>query len=64
MLKYYAAHEGAGKVRVVGPEFRRGDLGFVVRLNSPLRKRIDSALVTLHDDGTYERIYEKWFGKE
>ncbi len=63
-LQYYAAHDGAGKVRMVGPEFRREDLLFVVPLNSPLRRRVNAALVALHDDGTYQRVYEKWFGRE
>jgi polar amino acid transport system substrate-binding protein len=63
-LRYYAEHDGAGKVRMVGPEFRRGDLGYVVPLDSPLRRRVDRALVALHDDGTYQRIHEKWFGRE
>jgi polar amino acid transport system substrate-binding protein len=55
-LRYCAAHDGAGKVRMVGPEFRKADLGFVVPLNSPLRRRVDRALVILHDEGTYQRI--------
>jgi polar amino acid transport system substrate-binding protein len=63
-LRYYAAHDGAGKVRMAGPEFRKSDAAFVVPLNSPLRRKVDSALVTLHEDGTYQRLYEKWFGKE
>lgn len=64
VLRYYAAHDGLGKVKMVGPEFRKSDVAFVLPLNSPLRRRVNSALVTLHDDGTYQRIYEKWFGKE
>jgi polar amino acid transport system substrate-binding protein len=64
VLRYYAAHEGVGKVRMVGPEFRKSDAAFVVPLNSPLRRKVNSALASLHDDGTYQRIYEKWFGKE
>jgi polar amino acid transport system substrate-binding protein len=64
VLRYYAAHDGVGKVKLVGPEFRKSDAAFVVRLNSPLRRKVDSALVALRDDGTYQRLYEKWFGKE
>ena len=64
VLRYYAAHDGVGKVRMVGPEFRKSDAAFVVPLNSPLRRKVDSALVILHEDGTYQRLYEKWFGKE
>ncbi|MGO9066187.1 MAG: transporter substrate-binding domain-containing protein [Myxococcaceae bacterium] len=63
-LRYFAAHDGLGKVRLVGPEFRKEDLMFVVPLNSPLRRRVNAALVALHDEGNYQRLYEKWFGKE
>ena len=64
VLRYYAAHEGAGKVRLVGSEFNKEDAGFIVRTNSPLRKRVDSALIAVHENGTYQRLYEKWFGKD
>lgn len=63
-LQYYESHQGSGKVRLVGPEFRKRDLGLMVPLHSPLRRRIDSALIELREDGTYERLREKWFGKE
>ena len=63
-LQYHAAHEGLGKVRVVGPEFKKGDVGFVVPLGSPLRRRISSTLLMLKEDGSYQRIHEKWFGRE
>jgi len=64
VLRYFAAHDGAGKVRMVGPEFRRGDVAFVVPIYSELRRRVNNAIATLHDDGTYERLREKWFGKD
>jgi polar amino acid transport system substrate-binding protein len=63
-LQYYEAHRGAGRVRIVGPEFRKRDLGFMVPRDSSLHRKVDTALVALHDDGTYERLREKWFGKE
>ena len=62
LLRYYAAHDGMGKVKTVGDEFRKDDLGFLVQLNSPLRRRINNALIGLHEDGTYEQLYNKWFG--
>ena len=55
---------GRGRSRSSGPSSSKRDLGFVVPLHSPWHRRIDSALVALHDDGTYERLREKWFGKE
>jgi len=64
ILRYFASHEGLGKVRVVGPEFKRANVGFLVPLGSPLRKRISSALLVLQEDGSYQRIYRKWFGAD
>jgi len=63
-LLYYAAHEGKGLVKTVGPEFNVGPIGFVVQLNSPLRRRINGALLALREDGTYQQIYNKWFGAQ
>jgi polar amino acid transport system substrate-binding protein len=64
ILNYYAAHEGLGRVKLVGPEFEKRDIGFVVPLGSPLRKRVSKELLALYEDGTYDRIYAKWFGNE
>ena len=63
LLLYYAAHEGKGRVRVVGPQFESRPLAIMVQLDSPLRKKIDRALVALRENGTYQQIYDKWFGE-
>ena len=55
---------GEGQVRAVGPEFDRNDVGFVLPLDSALRKRVNSQLLALHEDGTHSRIYARWFGAE
>jgi len=64
ILRYYAAHEGAGRVKLVGPEFNRLDVGCAFALDSPWRRKVDTALLTLRKDGTYRQIYNKWFGNE
>jgi polar amino acid transport system substrate-binding protein len=61
-LHYYSAHEGKGLVRLVGPEFDKREAGIAFPNGSPLRRQVDSALVALQEDGTYRRIYKKWFG--
>ncbi len=61
-LKYYAAQEGAGKVKVVGKLFELQDYGIALPLNSPYRKDINSALLQLMENGTYQEISNKWFG--
>jgi polar amino acid transport system substrate-binding protein len=64
ILRYYAAHAGLGRVSLVGPEFNRQDIGFVFQLDSHLRRQVNHALIAMREDGTYQQIYEKWFGSE
>jgi polar amino acid transport system substrate-binding protein len=64
VLRYYAEHDGKGRVKVVGSEVKKGEFGFLFKLGSPLRRKVNSALVALREDGTYERLYAKWFGRE
>jgi polar amino acid transport system substrate-binding protein len=62
VLLYYASHEGKGKVQVVGPIFRKENYGIVFPDKSPLRKRVNEALLKLSENGTYDQLYKKWFG--
>ena len=62
VLRYYAAHEGKGQVKMVGPEINIAPIAIMVQLDSPLRKKIDIALLALREDGSYKRLYDKWFG--
>ena len=64
VLQYYAAHEGKGKVQVVGSIFREESYGIVFPTNSPLRKRVNNALLSMHEDGTYRILHDKWFRGE
>ncbi|MBD2163460.1 transporter substrate-binding domain-containing protein [Calothrix membranacea FACHB-236] len=61
VLLFYAAHEGQGKVEVVGSVFREENYGIVLPNNSSYRKQINSALLSLREDGTYQSLYDKWF---
>ncbi len=62
VLLYYASHEGKGKVQVVGPIFRKENYGIIFPDKSPLRKRVNEALLKLRENGTYDQLYKKWFG--
>jgi len=57
-------NDGAGKARVVGPVFERQSYGIALKTNSPYREQINLALLQLVEDGTYEKIRQKWFGKK
>ncbi|HLO84729.1 MAG TPA: transporter substrate-binding domain-containing protein [Nostocaceae cyanobacterium] len=61
VLLYYAANQGKGKVEVVGSIFREENYGIVLPNNSPYRKQINSALLLLKENGTYQTLYDKWF---
>ncbi len=63
VLLYYAAHDGRGRVHVVGEPFRKEDYGIVFAADNPLQKRVNNALLGLREDGTYQKIYDKWFAK-
>jgi polar amino acid transport system substrate-binding protein len=61
VLLFYAANEGKGKVEVVGTIFRDENYGIVLPNNSPYRKKINSVLLSLKENGTYQTLYDKWF---
>jgi polar amino acid transport system substrate-binding protein len=63
-LRYYAAREGKGLVRLVGPEFSKGDAAFAFAEGSPLRRAVNAALLAVREDGTYQQIYNKWFASQ
>jgi polar amino acid transport system substrate-binding protein len=60
-LQYWVAKRGNGVLAVLGPVFMPEKYGIAVANGSPLRKPINEALLAMYDDGTYERIYAKWF---
>jgi polar amino acid transport system substrate-binding protein len=61
VLLYYSAHQGKGKVTLVGNIFRRESYGIVFPQNSPYRLHVNNALLTLKESGGYQRIYDKYF---
>jgi polar amino acid transport system substrate-binding protein len=61
ILLYYAAHDGKGKVQVVGNIFRKESYAIALPTGSPYRKPINNALLSLQENGKYQEIYDKWF---
>ncbi|PZO37998.1 MAG: ABC transporter substrate-binding protein [Pseudanabaena frigida] len=64
ILLYYAAHDGKGKVQVVGSIFRKESYAIALPNDSPYRKQINNALLSLEEKGTYQDIYDKWFSNK
>src|SRR5215203_1357715 len=64
VLLYYAANDGKGRVQMVGIVFRKEDYGIVFPPNSPLRKQVNNVLLVLREEGTYQRLYDRWFASK
>ena len=47
---------------MVGTPFRKEDYGIIFRPGNPLRRQVNATLLQLREDGTYQQIYDKWFG--
>lgn len=62
-LQYLAAKRGNGVLRVIGPIFASQKYGIAVADGSPLRKRINRALLEMYEDGRYRALYNKWFSR-
>jgi ABC-type amino acid transport substrate-binding protein len=62
-LQYLAAKRGNGVLLVVGPIFEAQKYGIAVPDGSPLRKRINKALLEMYEDGRYRALYNKWFSR-
>jgi polar amino acid transport system substrate-binding protein len=61
VLMSYTAREGKGRVQLVGAPFRKEDYGIVFPRNAPLRRQVNVTLLGLREDGTYQKLYDKWF---
>jgi ABC-type amino acid transport substrate-binding protein len=61
-LRYYAMGEGKGKFAVVGKIFEPQEYGLAVPQGSPLRERINRAILKLIESGELESIKRNWFG--
>lgn len=63
-VQYYAQTAGKGKVKVVGA-LKSGDFyGIAFPKGSDLVPVVNKALAALHSDGTYDKLYQTWFGKK
>lgn len=64
VLLYYANQAGRGKVRVVGNMFKKENYGIVFPRGSELRKKINEALLKMREDGSYDKLYDRWFSQQ
>lgn len=60
-IKYEANRNN--DLRALDMSFDRQDYGIALSKGSPFRKRINIALLALEENGTYDKIYTKYFGE-
>lgn len=63
VLNYYIKHGGHEYGRTIGQVFLREYYGFVFPQGSELTEEVNRTLLEMQEDGGYEAIYSKWFGR-
>ncbi|MDD2235177.1 MAG: amino acid ABC transporter substrate-binding protein [Desulfitobacteriaceae bacterium] len=64
LARYYIKLRGVEKYKVLEEHFGEEEYGIGVRKDDvELLEAIDNALNELREDGTYEKIYQKWFAE-
>ncbi|TDE54080.1 transporter substrate-binding domain-containing protein [Nonomuraea mesophila] len=59
-----AADEAGVKVKIVSPGIAQGPLAMGFRQgDAALRDEVNAALMSMAEDGSYDRIYAKWWGE-
>jgi len=61
---YYIKTAGQGKVKAVGPDVKAAQYGIAFPQGSPLREKVNVALLKMMEDGSYAKLYKKWFDTE
>ena len=63
VLVYYSLNGGSEWAEIAGGLFEKQDYGFVLQNDSTLRKDVNLAILTIHENGSYDELYKKWFGE-
>lgn len=63
--EYYVENKGKGIAKVVPAQINQEDLGIAVKKgNAELLGQLNAGLRKIKENGKYDEIYRKWFGKE
>ena len=64
MLQYAVTQAGDEKLQLVGQIFDRQNYAIGLQQDSPLRERINRALLALQERGMGAELRKKWFGED
>jgi glutamine transport system substrate-binding protein len=61
---YYIKTAGQGAVKTVGPLYEGQSYGIAFPQGSKLREQVTITILKFMEDGTYKKLYRKWFGTD
>jgi polar amino acid transport system substrate-binding protein len=61
-MAFYSNNDGKGKVHLIGEVFKPENYGIVLPQNSQNLNKVNLALLSIKEDGTYKELYTKYFG--
>ncbi|EDN66722.1 Bacterial extracellular solute-binding protein, family 3 [Beggiatoa sp. PS] len=64
VLRYYASHDGKGKVKLVGTLFNKESYAIALPTDSSLKEEINLILLKLKEGKEYKEMKQRWFGEE
>ena len=62
MLSYFMNQNADSSLTLAGPVFDKQNYGIAVQEDSPLRERLNRALLALNERGIVQELRDKWFG--
>jgi ABC-type amino acid transport substrate-binding protein len=62
-MMFLLNQSGRQSLKLVGPIFESFDYGLGLPNGSPLRERLNTAILRMREDGTMDRIREQWLGR-
>lgn len=62
-LLYYVNTNTQGELKVLDDLLEGQTFGIAFPKGSPLKNEVDLALTKIKEDGTYDKLHEKWFGE-
>lgn len=61
-MMFMTNRSGRSSIKLVGPIFESFDYGLGLPSGSPLRERLNTAILRMREDGSLDRIREQWLG--
>ena len=63
IIRYYALNSGRGRVVLAGHLFKPEKYGILYPKGSPRKEEFDQVLIAIQEDGTFAKLYDKYFAE-